>query len=83
MPPQLSWATCKPCLCEHGRSGLPDLELSGQTARQAARLWHSPTVPTMDCPAQHAWGGHWAQPQDTAQEAVARLHLEGAPCSSA
>lgn len=56
-------------------------ELSGQIVGQAAGLRHSPTVPTMDCLAQHAWCGHQAWSQDTAQEAVARPHLEGAPAA--
>lgn len=57
MPPQLSWATCKPCLCEHGRSGLPDLgavRTDSRASSWAAAQPHSPHH-GLSCPACLGW----------------------------
>lgn len=57
MPSQLSWATCKPCLCEHGRSGLPDLgavRTDSRASSWAAAQPHSPHH-GLSCPACLGW----------------------------
>lgn len=57
MPPQLSWATCKPCLYEHEHSGLPDLGAVGTDSRASSWAAAQPHSPHhgLSCPARLVW----------------------------